>query len=97
MANFKNFDFESEANRIDFKPDGELDVDPASLTDEQRVLKAVTVALEYGNYDGSHHKQWALDQVVRILAGDEYDDVIAKFEDGEDGSHTYEWDTGIAP
>lgn len=24
---------------------------------------------EYGNYDGSHHKQWTIDQMVRILHG----------------------------
>lgn len=33
--------------------------------------KALEMA-EAGGYDGAHHKQWVIDQMVRILAGNEY-------------------------
>ena len=52
---------------------------------------------EYGGIDGGHHKQWLLDQVARILAGDKYKDWVGEWEDGEDGPQTSIWDTGIAP
>jgi len=63
----------------------------------EKEKKILDFIFEWGGIDGGHHKQWALDQIVRILTGDEYDKWVTKFEDGEDGPHTYEWDAGIAP
>ena len=51
---------------------------------------------QYGGIDGSHHKQWLLNELIKILV-DDYDGWVASYEDGEDGPGTYEWDTGIAP
>jgi len=48
--------------------------------------------LQNGWYEGSHHKQWVLDQVLRMLSGPEYEDRVARFE-----SKYGEWDTGISP
>lgn len=59
--------------------------------------KALDLIAEYGGIGGGHHKQWLLDQVVRVLAGDKYKDWVGEWQDGEDGPNTYEWDTGIAP
>ena len=36
----------------------------------------------YGGCDGAHHKNWVLDQVVRILKGNKIIIKIAKWEDG---------------
>jgi hypothetical protein len=36
----------------------------------------------YGQIDGAHHKQWVLDQVVRIMKGCEFICTIAKWDDG---------------
>jgi len=55
--------------------------------------RACALILEDGGIDGGHHKQWVLDQVLRILAGSEYKNLIAIYESGGE----YEWDTGIAP
>ena len=54
---------------------------------------------EYGQFDGSHHKTWVIDQMVRALhdTEDDYNQWVADYCDGEDGPETYEWDTGIAP
>lgn len=54
---------------------------------------ALEKLLYYGGFDGAHHKMWAIDQTVRILAGNNYDKLIAKYCDGGE----YEWDIGIAP
>jgi hypothetical protein len=36
----------------------------------------------YGQIDGSHHKQWVLDQVARILSGVKVNVVEARWDDG---------------
>lgn len=36
---------------------------------QNRVQKALEVAFNNGGYDGSHHKMWTIDQMVRILTG----------------------------
>jgi hypothetical protein len=58
---------------------------------------AIDMIVEYGGIDGAHHKAWVLDQVLRILTGKGYDELIKSVKDGEDGPDTYDWDEGIAP
>ena len=64
-----------------------------------RVEQALREIRNHGGFDGGHHKQWVLDQVVRHLTGtpERYRQWVREYEDGEDGPHTYEWDEGIAP
>lgn len=63
--------------------------------------------------DGAHHKQWIIDQMVRILAGEDYEKWVKDYrscgyqhcmrhEDGDDEwtddcDAGYSWDEGIAP
>ena len=65
----------------------------------ERIGKAKAVAMQYGGIDGDHHKQWVIDQMVRILCGheDHYQGFIQVHNMGEDGPNTYEWEEGIAP
>lgn len=58
----------------------------------ERCRQALDLIDRSGGVDGAHHKQWVLDQVVRILAGDRYDEWVAcrKAED-------YDWEEGIPP
>jgi hypothetical protein len=67
------------------------------MTIEERVKTAVALAVQYGGVDGDHHKAWVIDQMVRILTGDDYGGVVANAKMGENGPETYGWDTGIAP
>lgn len=67
------------------------------MTDAEKIQAALSLAIEYGGIDGAHHKDWVIDQIVRTLAGDGYDQLIAEAKDGEDGPDTYEWEVGIAP
>ena len=45
----------------------------------------------YGQIDGSHHKQWVLDQVARILKGTP---IILKLAKWDDGFTEYRFTTG---
>lgn len=79
---------------------------------DARIQKALDIAFSYGNVDGSHHKMWTIDQMVRALTGcpmvqedsyqvqgesEEYKEWVREVKQGEDGPETYEWDIGIAP
>lgn len=58
---------------------------------------AIDLAVRFGGVDGENHKAWVIDQMVRILAGKDYDRVVREAKAGEDGPDTYRWDTGVAP
>lgn len=66
--------------------------------ESKRIEKALDIAWSYGQIDGSHHKMWVIDQMVRTLCGseDEYKEWIADYETSDDDSY-YEWDKGIEP
>lgn len=44
--------------------------------------------------DGSHHKQWVIDQMVRALLGDGYE---AWVEENNSDPDYEPWDVGVAP
>ena len=59
--------------------------------------EAIMIALKYGPIDGAHHKQWTIDQILRSLLQEDYDEVIALSKLDENGEESYGWDEGIAP
>ena len=59
--------------------------------------EVLTLIHGYGGIDGAHHKQWCLDQIVRKLTGDSYDEWVKAYQSGEDGPQTYDWDVGVPP
>ena len=59
---------------------------------EKLVQDAINLAIRYGQTDGSEHRLWVIDQMVRILAGDKYDRIIAYACDGDN-----EWKVGTPP
>ncbi|EPZ3025628.1 hypothetical protein ACXMRQ_000431 [Shigella boydii] len=68
------------------------------MTDEQlRIERAIELASRFGGSDEVHHLRWVIDQMVRELAGERYDQVVASACAGEDGPDTWRWNTGIAP
>lgn len=67
------------------------------MTDAEKIEKAIKIGLDWGGIDGGHHKMWTIDQMLRVLLGDKYEEEIKKWEDGEDGPETYSWDEGITP
>jgi len=69
------------------------------LSDGEKVTEAINLALSYGGIDGAHHKMWVIDQMLRVLAGSNYSNLIKEYEgeEDEDGDREYLWDCGIAP
>lgn len=67
------------------------------MNDTERVRQALDLAVKHGGRMEAHHKAWCIDQMVRILAGDRYEQIVREAKAGEDGPETYAWDEGIAP
>lgn len=67
------------------------------MTDKQKIDKALEIAFQYGQIDGSHHRLWVIDQMVRVLS-DDYDTFVKEYEEeDENGEKLYIWDCGITP
>ena len=67
---------------------------------EKRIDEAVEIALDCSQYDGDHHKMWVIDQMLRVLLGEnKYKKTIEKWceEETEDEDWPASWDEGIAP
>lgn len=67
------------------------------MAEQERIAAALEVTRDYGQTDGAHHKAWVIDQMIRKLLGDRYEEWVLSYRLGEDGPDTYEWDEGIAP
>ncbi|GAA4226020.1 hypothetical protein GCM10022254_09560 [Actinomadura meridiana] len=52
------------------------------MTDRERIANALDIVRD-GVDDGAHHKQWAIDQMVRALTGCPMVDGIARDHRGE--------------
>ena len=65
---------------------------------KERIDKALKIAWQYGQIDGSHHKMWVIDQIVHTLCGSEeaYSKWIEAYETPY-GDKYWKWDKGIAP
>lgn len=63
---------------------GEFDVDISASPYKDYTPKdwGVEYISRYGSIDGSHHKDWVLDQVARILHGTKVDVKLAKWANG---------------
>lgn len=70
------------------------------MTDKEKQIH--DLLYQYGQIDGDHHKTWVIDQVMRILHGDNYEAQIKEYEyKDSDGNETeekgYTLDIGVAP
>lgn len=88
------------AERVDqFINGGEATV---IITAEQKVDEALSRAFSLAGFDGAHHKDHCIDQMVRSLTGGGYREWVRKYEYGdstevdEDGELEiqYTWETG---
>lgn len=57
---------------------------------EQKIMRLIE---RYGWIDGSHHKQWVLDQIARVILGDGYEG----WAESPDPQEYADWDPGVAP
>ena len=67
------------------------------MKDKDKIILALDIAIDYGQIEGDHHKAWVIDQMVRRLAGDEYEQVIREACEYQSVPGTFEWNVGIAP
>jgi hypothetical protein len=71
------------------------------MSETARIREVLDLILQYGGIDGVHHKQWVLDQIVRILTINEggYKYWCEEYAgDPEDEENYYgDWDVGIPP
>lgn len=52
--------------------------------DDQRTQAALEIAARHGGTEEYHHQGWVVDQMVRALTGDKYEDWIKEVEQGLD-------------
>lgn len=43
------------------------------MNNKEKIKEAVAIGLRYGQVDGSHHRLWVIDQMLRKLLGDDYE------------------------
>ena len=64
----------------------------------QRIEKALEIARDFGQIEGDHHRLWVIDQMVRALTGNDYDQWVSHVSaNSVDPNMPYDWETGIAP
>lgn len=64
---------------------------------DKQIEKVLDLIFEYGQIDGGHHKAWVIDQILKILTKDKYDEWVKNYVYDEETGDTYSWDKGIAP
>jgi hypothetical protein len=69
---------------------------------QEKQNKIIDIITRFGDIDGVHHKQWILDQIVRILlTPDEYlkwkKEMKGEYDELNDEYEYEDWDEGIAP
>ena len=72
---------------------GNIDAEEAA----ERINGCLDLIWEVGQIEGDHHRAWVIDQITRFLTGNQYENFVEQYCDGEDGPDTYGWDEGIAP
>ncbi len=61
---------------------------------ENSLDEVLMLAEKYAGIEGDHHRMWVIDQMIRLLLGDKYDQWVAMYNSAQDSD---DWDTGIAP
>lgn len=64
---------------------------------QKRINIALEVACQFGPTEGGHHKMWVIDQMVRALTGDNYEQWVKSGSIYYGGQHFEEWETGVIP
>ena len=96
-TDYKNVDEIAFCNAIEnILAERELKDKQIKKLEEER-QKVLDLIFEYGQIDGGHHKMWVIDQIVRILTKDKYNEWVKNYVYDEETGDVYSWDKGIAP
>lgn len=60
----------------------------------ERISKAVMLILKHGPVDAAHHKQWAMDQALKVMLGKGYNSFMSEYNVG---GEYQDWDEGTPP
>ncbi len=63
----------------------------------ERLIDAVLIARHNNGVERADQKQWVIDQMVRALLHDRYEQWVIDTEAGNDGPYTFHWDVGVDP
>ena len=86
-----------QAPRLRMSLDKPIPVKGIEASADEKIAKAIELAARYRSTDVASHKDWVIDQMVRILAGDTYEEVVRKAKAGEYGPKSHSWRVGVAP
>lgn len=65
---------------------------------QDKIAEALSLLWCWGQYEGETQQQvWLLDQVVRLLTGDQYDDWVRRRNAGDGLPDKTPWSTGKSP
>ena len=64
---------------------------------QKKVEEAIQLASDSMSFSGEHHKAWYIDQIVRVLAGDKYPEIVNEAKKDENGEETQVWEEGVQP
>lgn len=80
------------------------------MTKQEKIDAALAVAFQYAGIDGAHHKQWVIDQMVRALTSDKYEEWVREYNkpyvptekdlcgwEPDEEEAGQEWDKGVVP
>lgn len=70
-----------------------METSPQEKILQERVKEAVRIAVYAMGVDGDHHRVWTLDQIVRLLAAEDYKNVVENFK----ANTGKDWGVGIEP
>ncbi len=62
---------------------------------DKKTKRALEIIHRCGGIQGDHHKEWLLNEIVKILCENEED--YKKWVDEYEQGGEYEWSLGIAP
>lgn len=91
---------EIESMYLVIKRAREQNIDPvqAMAIGIVRTSKAIALATRNSQNSSAENRAWIIDQMVRILAGGTYEEIIRPIEAGETpGVAAYLWDVGVEP
>lgn len=59
------------------------------MENNQKIKNAIECLMHCGQFDGSHHKMWTIDQAIRILCGGEFDEAYSCSKYGTEPTEEY--------
>lgn len=71
--------------------ENECTEDACPIKPNTKIQDALDLIYMYGGTDGDFHQKWLVDQVLRVLTGEDYDVWVKDYEEGGE----YEWEEGI--